>query len=150
MQTFKPLSLFGILFILITSGCTFSSTYLDREQDKKDATEVIGEFYYYKQTNDSSKIYALFSSKFYTVTSKEKLNEIFTATQNKLGTLKDTNLGQWQTKIVEGTNPSAEYALQYKNVYEKYTATETFRLMKDNDGKIRIVGYNISSDGFFK
>jgi hypothetical protein len=63
--------------------------------------------------------------------------------------LKTTEVSQWETRIITGTNPSADYQFLYKNQYQKYLAEVTIRLTKDTDGKVRIIGYHINSDGFF-
>lgn len=146
MPIVKRLILSNILLLIFLSGCVFSSTYLNREEDKNAAMEVIGKFYYYTGIKDYEHVYGLFGKEFYKVTPKNKLKDLFLITQNKLGERKDTNIGDWETKRVEGTNPSAEYKLQYDNVYTNAEAHETFYLMKESDGQIRITGYRIMSD----
>ena len=90
----------------------------------------------------------LFSKKFFEVTDKEKLFKMFTMTTEKLGDLQATEIETWETRRIEGSNPSANYAFVYKNLYDKFPAKETIRLLREEDGQIRIISYNINSDGF--
>ena len=147
MRIYKSYALVASLLFLILSACTFNRTYLNKEDDKNDAMQVIGKFYYYLGAKDYNQVFGLFGKQFYKVASKNDLKKIFALTGNKLGDLKDTNIGEWETKRIEGTDASAEYELRYNNTYSKYEASETFRLIKEDDGKIKIVYYNIQSAG---
>jgi N-acetyl-gamma-glutamylphosphate reductase len=150
MQTLKRLFLPGILLALFISGCTFTTSRTNRDEDKKDAEKVINKFYDLIKSKKYDATHDLFSSKFWEVTSVKKMDTIFTATQNKLGDLVTIHLDDWATKVVAGTDPSADYRLIYKNHHQKSNAIESFTLTKEDDGKIRIISYNINSDGFFK
>jgi hypothetical protein len=152
MKVLKPLStIFLFVFLLIcTSGCVFTSSRLNREEDKQDAEKVTNKFYSMIRSKNYDSGYDLFSDKFWAVTSVKRMNALYTATQKKCGDLVSIKLGDWQTKVVSGTDPSAEYQLTYNNHYQKYDAKESFILMKDDDGKIRIINYNINSDAFLK
>jgi len=146
MRIFKLYPIAIILFMVL-SGCNFNRTYLNDENDKNQAMQVIGKFYYYKGTKDYDQVFSLFGKQFYQVASKSKLKDIFALTSSRLGDLKDTNIGEWETKRVEGTDPSAVYELRYNNTYAKYEASEIFKLMKEDDGKIMIIYYGIQSEG---
>ena len=69
-------------------------------------------------------------------------------TSEKLGVLEATEILTWETRRVEGSNPVADYAFVYKSTYENFPAKETIRLTREEDGQIRIISYNIISDGF--
>ena len=150
MNPLKTLSLAAILLTLIIGGCTFTSTRLNREEDKLDAQKVTNKFFDIVKTGNYAAAHDLFSDKFWKVTSPAHMNDIFTATQKKLGDIVNINLSDWETRVVSGTDPVAEYKLVYKNHHQKFDSVETFGLMKEDDGKIRILSYNINSDGFFK
>jgi hypothetical protein len=136
--------------VLFASGCNFTSTFTNNIEDRKDAEKVTNKLYELIKKKDYEATTVLFSKLFFDASSKEKLFEIFSATNVKLGSLEKTEIEQWETKRVEGTNPSANYALQYNNRYKNYSATETIRLTREKDGAIKIISYNINSDGFFK
>lgn len=146
----KPSCQIVIAMFLITwlGACNFNSTYLNRESDKNDAQRVTEQYYSLLKSKNYEATYGLFSNEFWKVTSKEQLKKLYIATQTKLGDLKNTNLDHWETKVVAGTNPGADYIMYYANKYQKYKAEETLRLVKDTDGKIRIIAFHINSEGF--
>lgn len=146
----RKLKLLLLLTPLLLSACNFSSTYLNREEDKADAESVANTYFNFIEGQNFSATYPLFSKKFWAVVTKDKIQQIMQATEKKLGKLENTALSHWETRIIKGTNPSSEYLLEYTNHYHNADAKETLRLLKDDDGKIRIVYYNIQSDGFFK
>ena len=149
MNNLRKASFFIILLLLFYS-CNFNSTYLNREEDKKDAEKVANKYYDLIKAKNFEGTYGLFGDEFWKVTSKEKLKELFIATQEKLGKLDTTKLDHWETRIVKGTDPSSEYVLYYLNKYQKYPAEETLRLLKNEQGEIKILAFHINSDGFMK
>lgn len=142
------LMLVAILLISTLSSCQFNRTFTNREEDKKEAEQVTSKFYELLKSKKYEETTALFSEKFFEVSDKEKLFQIYKITEEKLGALQEVAIGDWQTKVVIGTNPSSTYVLVYKNKYEKFESKETIRLTKETDGKIRILGYTINSDAF--
>ncbi len=145
----KMYVIFGLVILLFNS-CRFTSTFTNNVADRKDAEKITNQLYELLKKGRYEETTVLFSKRFFEVTSKEKLFEIFKATNVRLGELVQTKLEQWETQRVEGTDPSANYALQYINQYENYQATETIRLTREKDDQIKIIGYNITSDGFLK
>jgi len=149
MQNLKHHLPSAVILFVFLSSCQFNSTRTNMAGDKEAAEKVTDKFHAFIKAKNYDSAYTLFSKRFFAVTPKAKMTEILTATQSKLGDLKTDSLGEWQTKIVEGTNPSSDYLLEYTNHHQKYNAKEEFHLTKE-DGKIRILGYNINSEGFFK
>ncbi len=86
---------------------------------------------------------------FFNVTNRDGLETIFKKTAETLGNYKYKKLIDWKTNRVEGSNAGADYLLIYEVTYDKYKAQETIRLIKEGSS-IRIIGYNINSDGFLK
>src|SRR5580698_9640138 len=109
MKALKTESLPIILFILIISGCVFTNTYTNRQQDKKDGEKITDNFFKYLKNKDYKSIYPLFSDKFYEASPKDSLDRIFEISQNQLGDVISTDLNDWTTKVVTGTENSAEY-----------------------------------------
>src|SRR5688500_16435134 len=138
-----------LLFMLLTS-CRVNSEYINREEDKRDAEAISSKLYEYIKAKDYESTWKLFSKDFLEVLNMQKLYEIYVTTSEKLGDLKDVNLETWETRRIEGSNPFAEYTLVYKNKYDKYDATETIKLRREKDEEIRIVSYNIISNGFME
>lgn len=148
MKNLKPFAI--AVTVLLLFSCQFNSSYVNRVEDKDAAEKITNQYFDLLKAKKYDESFALFSDKFWTVTSKEKTKEIFTVTNKKLGALVDIKLDHWETRRVEGTNPSAEYILYYVNKYEKYDAKETLSLTRESDGKIKIIAFNINSEGFFK
>ncbi|HVS91335.1 MAG TPA: hypothetical protein VHE59_04835 [Mucilaginibacter sp.] len=147
MKTFHILPA-TVIFSLFLTACTLNYTRTNRESDKEDAEKITSLLFYQLQRKDYAGADSLFSKDFFSVTTKEKLNDIFRFTQERLGDLQDTHLSDWQTKVVRGTDASSEYILLYGNTYKKSVGQVKITLKKDPDNKIRILGYTIRSDGF--
>ncbi|MGN7988044.1 hypothetical protein ACTJKC_11930 [Pedobacter sp. 22226] len=135
--------------LLILTGCNFNSTYLNREEDKKDAEKVTNEFYKVLEKKEFGKLTPFFSPRFTAVTKPEKLNEFLVATTNKLGEIKSKKLDHWESKVVKGSNASANYVLYYIVERTKFQSKETITLTAENN-QIKILGYNVNSEGMYK
>ena len=140
--------LFLCFITFIGAGCNFNATYKNREADKQDAEKITSKLYSYIDSGKYNQTHELFSEKFLAVTDTAKLNQIFTTTYEKLGKIKDRKLQRWETVVVKGTTPISEYLLIYDVSREKYKSIETIRMLKEKD-IIKIISYNVNSDGFF-
>lgn len=143
----KKLLLTLIIPILATS-CHYSNKYQNRESDKQDAEKVTTELFGYLKNSDFEKATKLFGDEFFKVTSKEDLMKIFESTRNKLGELKSTELADWNTMVSEGAIEQGIYNLNYNGEFENDSAKLKFTLIKNENGKIKVVGYNIQSNAF--
>ncbi|WP_231427770.1 DUF3887 domain-containing protein [Pedobacter sp. Leaf250] len=138
--------LFAFCLLLTLISCNFSGTYINREEDKKDAEKVADEFYTLLQNNEFQKVNSLLSTQFKAATSAEKLNNYLSGALNKLGEIKSKKLDHWESKVVKGTQSSATYVFHYLVERTKFQSKETVTLTAEND-KIKIQCYNINSDG---
>jgi len=145
---FKTFTFFLCLICFSFTGCHFNSRNINSDEDKNDAEKITKEFYDLLKKADYVKTYKLFGKNFFVATDTSKLNDLFITTNEKLGPIESMELGEWETIVVTGTDAKSDYALQYIVKHEKFEAKETFRLTKEN-GQIKIVGYNVNSDGFF-
>jgi|SRR5690606_29900123 hypothetical protein len=143
----KKLLLILIIPILSTS-CHFSNKYQNRESDKQDAEKITTELFGYMKTSDFEQATELFGDEFFKVTTKEDLIKIFESTQNKLGGLKSTELADWNTMVSEGAIEQGIYNLSYNGEFENDSAKLKLTLTKNENGKIKVVGYNIQSNAF--
>lgn len=141
---------FNSVIILILMGCHFNGQYLNREEDKSEAEMITNQFYTKIKNQEFNESLALFSDKFFEYSDRQELLKILTATNNKLGVLQSTKLEKWDSRVIEGSDPSSNYTFLYINQYEKFEARETIGLIKDDDGIVRIVSYNIDSMGFME
>ena len=145
----KKLLLILIIPILATS-CHFSNKYQNRESDKQDAEKIASELFKYIRQSDFENASLLFDQKFYDVTPKEDLFKIFQSTEKKLGKLKTTELGDWNTMVSEGSIDQGIYNLIYKSEFEKDYAELKISMMSNGKGEIKIVGYNVKSKAFLE
>ena len=136
---------------LAITSCNFNANISsdNREQDKNDAEEITSLMYAYLENKDFEKAHAFFSPRFFEVTPQKKLDEIFITSDKQLGTVKTRNLIKWETRVKSGTNSSSEYLLVYNVIREKFNSTEMIRLEKEKN-EIKIIAYNVQSDGFIK
>ncbi|TCD21055.1 hypothetical protein EZ456_19170 [Pedobacter psychrodurus] len=146
-KIYAPLYLLCLLFAL--TSCNFNSTYINREEDKKDAEKVANEFYKLLEKKEYNKIDPFFSTQFKAVTNLGKLKKFLSATSDKLGEIKSEKLDHWESKVIRGSNASAHYVLYYIVERAKFQAKETVTLTAEND-QIKILGYNVNSEGFYK
>jgi hypothetical protein len=144
----KTLSSLFFLFTIVLAGCVYSMTYNNREQDKADAEKVTTKLFEYLKSKNYDATYSLYSDSLWLNTPKQSIKKIYTYSDDKLGNLQSTSIEKWQTKVITGTKPSGEYEFIYKNKYERDTAQVNVVLVKEHDGKIRIIGYHINSQAF--
>ena len=144
----KTLLTFCLIFTLHLISCNFNTSNINRESDKIDAGKVTEELYSYIKEKDFTRTEKLFSDQFYAVTNKAGLHDIFQKTNKTLGNYEGRELLDWKTNIIVGTNSKSEYFFVYEVKYQKFKAKETIVMFKEDDGVIRIVSYNVSSDGF--
>lgn len=145
----KKIKLILCFLSLILVSCHFSATFQDEVNERDKAQDVVDSMYNNVNLRDLKKAAFFFADEFYAVTNESQLYEIFAKTRRVLGDYKSKTLISWKTARVEGDNPSSEYLLVYSVTYAKYKANETFRLKKDK-GVVRIISYNVNSEGFLK
>src|SRR5476651_601248 len=80
------------------TACQFNSTYLNRDEDKKDAEKVTNQLFDFIKNKKYEESYALYSDKFWEVTSKQKMKSYDSITNAKLGELDSINLDKWETR----------------------------------------------------
>lgn len=100
-----------LLVLMILTSCHFNSQYINREEDKVAAEKVTSKLFEACKKQNYESTLKFYSDKFFEVTNGEKIIDIYTATHEKLGNLLEINLELWETRRVEGSNPSADYLL---------------------------------------
>ena len=143
-----PKTLFGVIVLAaVITACTFTTSRLNREEDRDAAEKVANKFFDLLKAKNYDATYSLFSDSVWVNTKKEKLKALFTYSYDKLGDMQSDSLASWQTHIVSGTTNSADYQLIYKNRYQKGMADINIVLTGEK-GKIKILGYHINSEQF--
>lgn len=131
-----------ILMSLFLISCNFNKYYKNRDADKQDA-EKVTENFYSLITNNREQAFLLFGNKFFQVTSKEQLNQIFNDININCGNSLNIQLLKWETLVSVGTNPKSEYVLLYKVKRNIKNTQEKITLEKDKN-IIKIVGYDVN------
>ena len=140
----KYLYLFLVSFTLLS--CNYNNIYTNRESDKNDAEKVSKKFYWeVLHGSNEDDIFKLFSEQFFNVTNKDKLRELISVSNNEFGEISEYNLVHWETMVVRGTNAKSEYILVYDVVRKNAKTQEKFFMINEN-GVIRIAGYNVNQD----
>lgn len=122
------------LFLLITillSSCRFSNKYQNRESDKQEAEEITSELLENLKQLNIEEVTKVFGEKFFEVTTKEELLNIFEITNRELGRLENIELNDWNTTVSEGAIEQGVYNLNYKCEFEKGKADLNISLIKD-------------------
>jgi hypothetical protein len=141
-------SVFVLISLTLFFSCSFTATYNNRTEDKKEAQKVGDKFYSLLKQGKYDDTYKLFSKRFFQVSDTTQMNKMYRTIFQKLGAITSDSIAHWETHVVTGTNPSSVYVLYYSVEREKYESKETVSLSKQND-TIKIDGYHVNSDGLY-
>jgi hypothetical protein len=136
---------FGITLILILilfSEC--NTKYVNREEDIKEAEQVVREFYGLIKEHQYKETFKFFSNEFWIETDSSQLMNSYQQINNNLGNFLKANIIFYKTRVIEGSNPESKYFFKLKITYDKHESEESIELAKE-DGKIKIITYNISA-----
>lgn len=148
MNKFKKIgALTGLCFLVLACNFNTSVSFTDEKTEKENAESTAALLYLYISQNNYEKVPELFSDSFFKTDSKEKLTQTLIKTNEILGQFQDYRLEQWKTQRTKGSGSKTEYLLIYKVKYSKFEAIEALSLVKEGEF-IKIIGYNINSDGF--
>ena len=101
---------FILVFSLSFLSCNFNSTYRNRTLDKNEAEIITNKLYEFLEKDEFSNATSLFSSKFLEVTPLDSLNKMFFDVKS-LGKYEGRAFSNFETFVVEGSNPKSEYSL---------------------------------------
>ncbi|HTO16583.1 MAG TPA: hypothetical protein VLZ83_12490 [Edaphocola sp.] len=102
-------NIYTVIICLILMSCRFNSSYINREDDKRDGKQAISQFYELLKNQDYKGTYRLFDKRFFEVTDTQKLNEIYDISFEKLGNVKSYNIEKWETDAFVGANSKTNY-----------------------------------------
>jgi hypothetical protein len=136
------LLLIGIVFL---TGCRLNGTWIDRVEDR-DAAESVGrQFYASMNLQRYEFTYTLFSPDVWKVVDSSTLKENMLNVDTKLGGVESAYVESWHTNVVKGTEPKAEYLLQYV-VLRKHGSTKEILKLREEKDAIKIYAYSVTSD----
>jgi hypothetical protein len=127
----------------VLCGCTFNSSYQNRENDKKEAEKVTNNFYALLELKQFNQVEKLFSDTFFSIVGQDGLSQVIKRSNEEFGSVVRDSLIEWETRVITGTNSRSDYTLRYDVSRTKKNTIETFSLRGEAKG-IKIVGYNVS------
>ncbi|UQB67784.1 hypothetical protein [Epilithonimonas zeae] len=135
----------SVFLLLILFSCSFNTYRENKEEDKIEAEKITENFYEITKSDNPSNFLPLFSDDFFKITDKESFVKLFNETNNKYGKILRDSLIHWETLVVEGNNPKAEYLLVYEVRRRNTNSQEYFTLHKEK-GDIKIFEYHVNID----
>ncbi|UCC94774.1 MAG: DUF4019 domain-containing protein [Candidatus Omnitrophota bacterium] len=142
MQKFYFISIL-VLLVGLLAGCGVV-------QDTGVAENLAAIYYESIKAKNFDKAQELCGPQFFQRTSREDFLQLLQTINKKLGNLQSYKLAGFHVRKQIGIPSGNYYILQYKVTYSKYSAAEVLTLFKPSGGEIKILGYNVNSEGFFK
>ncbi len=139
---------FAVLCMALV-GCDFNTTRTNLASDRDRAVAVSDKLFDCLEHSNYECADKLFSKEFFEATPKDSLHEIYRISRDVLGEFKVRTLEEWETSVVSGTNPVAEFLLLYNVEYTKHPA-QVALFMVEEEGEVKIKVYRILSDAFDK
>lgn len=131
-----------ILRLLLTlTVCTAFVGCGDMLKGKSLAEPEVAKFHARLNQKKFAEIYTTAHEDFRKAATKEKVVELFSAIDRKLGTAKSWTTKTWNTRTINLTTTAV---LVVDTVFEKGAGTETFTF-RISDDSATLVGYNINS-----
>jgi hypothetical protein len=130
-----------LFLFFIAIGSLYFSGCGDTIKGKSIAIPEVTKFRERLSAQQFDEIYSHTSKEFQNSTSKEKISELFSAINRKLGQLKSSKEINWNVKTY---NLRTTVVLVYESKFEYGSAFETFTFVVSN-GKPELHGYNINS-----
>jgi hypothetical protein len=132
-----------LLICLIVASCTYIRN--NNIGDVKAAEKIADQFHDSYKAKDYKSIYPIISKTYWKHTDSTSFRLLLEGVNKELGDLIEIKLADWQTSVTLGTKKTTgNYTLLFRNKYDKKEAVETFNFVFEDDGHIRIIGYNIA------
>ena len=102
---------------LAMASCNFNTTRNNLKSDRDRAIAISDKLFDCLEHNNYDCADKLFSKKFFEATPKDSLHKVYSISKEVLGEFKVRTLEEWETSVVSGTNPAAEFLLIYNDFY---------------------------------
>ena len=138
-----------ITLSIFLASCQFTSIpKINITSDKNDGEKIVNEFYQFLAQKQLDSAMKYFHPNLLRVNDPAKLKEFLANTSAQLAVLKERKLDHWSTKSSIGLQATSEYEFYYLNKYENFELKVSFKLMKDVNHEIKIVGLQMNPDKF--
>jgi hypothetical protein len=115
-------------------GCSFS-------KDRQEAEQLAEQYFSEMVSGNIESALALYSAKFYEVTSRAEWLTFLQNQHARCGTPKTYSLTTWNVFSSFGTNAGTRTTLAYDVQYTRCRVSEKITTFKPSDGKIQIQGH---------
>lgn len=150
MKSIIIYALFLILSINLTA-CSFTNVYNDLEEDHIDGKQFLDTLYRNVKKNDFNEIVTFASDSLVRVAGKESLLKLFIFVNSKVGNFEQYKVLEVQTRrVVKRGSRVIYYRFRNKVKYQKGIVEEVLALIREDEGKIKIMSYNAYSDLLLK
>ena len=120
-------------------GCSFSA-------DKKEAEGLAEQYFADIRGSDFEGALALYSPRFFAVTSREQWLLFLKEQRSRCGTPKTHTLTNWNVFSSFGINSGTRTTLTYEVEYSSCRVSESLTTFKPSGGKIQIQGHYFNSN----
>jgi hypothetical protein len=121
-------------FVALCAGCSFS-------EDKNEAEQFAEHYFAKVKSEDMEGILALYSPRFYEMTSRDKWKGILEDVRSRCGTPQSHSLVNWNVVNSFGSNSGTRTTLTYDVKYSSCRIAETMTVFKPSKGAIQIQGH---------
>jgi hypothetical protein len=137
----KSIGALSFFFLLITTSC--SSGFKDPEAKKLEAEKLAIEFIKAVDNRNFDVTFEMYHPSFWDYATKDEVVEIYIKNQTKLGALKELRLDKIKTQKVNIGETVDAILMVFENQYEKNSSKENIWVLDDENGILKISGYNL-------
>lgn len=141
IKIIKPIGVLSLFILLITTSC--ASGFKDPEAKKNEAEKLAIEFIKAVDNSNFDATFEMYHPSFWDYATKEEVVEIYIKNQTKLGALKELKLENIKTQKVDIGKTVDAILMLFENQYEKKSTRENIWVLDDDNGVLKISGYNL-------
>jgi len=130
----------------LVSSCTFTSSYLNRDDDNNDGKAFLHDFYNKIDSNNYAGIDAIVSDSLKQMAGVNGITKMVKFIALKAGKYKSYNIDDKYIKAVTGSINKTSYNYKLSVTYDKGVITEIIGMEKQNGSKIKLHSYHANSD----
>ena len=140
------LNLVFITIVLLVNSCTFTSSYLNREDDNNDGKAFLHDFYNKIDSNNYAGIDAMVSDSLKQMTGPNGISKLVKYITLRAGKYKSYSIDDKYIRAVTGSINETSYNYKLSVTYDKGVIEEIIGMEKQNGSKIKLRSYHAYSD----
>src|SRR6478736_2169940 len=107
-----------IVFILLLCSCNYTEQRRNNKADADEAGRALMPYWSFKINNKIDSLSSVFGAKAFKKTPQSKFDTLFKKAFEQCGSLHSYKIKNWQTLVVNGSNPIGQYQLNYESYCE--------------------------------